>query len=59
VLWLRPSGPAPVRVAGRARPNQAVIEQLSSRGGRVAVRRDRKHGTTLIMVSASAGDSLP
>ena len=54
------SGPQsqPSRVATRARPNQAVIERIDSEGGRFELRRERKNGTTLIMVSAT-GDDLP
>jgi anti-sigma factor RsiW len=40
------------------RPNQAVIERIDSEGGRFELRRERKNGTTLIMVSAT-GDDLP
>ena len=39
-----------------ARPNQAVIERIDSEGGRFELRRERKNGTTLIMVSATADD---
>jgi len=46
----------PTRVA--VRPNQAVIERIDSEGGRFELRRERKNGTTLIMVSAM-GDDLP
>ena len=46
---------SPVRIA---RPNQAVIERIDSEGGRFELRRERKNGTTLIMVSAT-GDDLP
>jgi len=53
VLWLRPGTPEPARVAARpARPNQAVIERINSDGRRFELRRERKLGTTLIMVSA-------
>jgi anti-sigma factor RsiW len=59
VLWLWT--PSPERVSGpvaRTRPNQAVIERLvSSDGARVV--RDRKYGTTLIMVTAPATGALP
>jgi anti-sigma factor RsiW len=40
------------------RPNQAVIERIDSEGGRFELRRERKNGTTLIMVSAT-GDDVP
>jgi hypothetical protein len=40
-----------------ARPNQAVIERIDSEGSRFAIRRERKNGTTLIMVSATADDA--
>jgi anti-sigma factor RsiW len=39
-----------------ARPNQAVIERIDSEGGRFELRRERKNGTTLIMVSATGAD---
>lgn len=59
VLWLRT--PSPEHISGpvaRSRPNQAVIERLvSSDGARVV--RDRKYGTTLIMVNAPADEALP
>ena len=61
VLWLRAPAPGPDHVSGpvaRSRPNQAVIERLvSSDGARVV--RDRKYGTTLIMVNAPADEALP
>jgi hypothetical protein len=53
------SGPAekrPMQVA-HARPNPAVIERIDSEGSRFAIRRERKNGTTLIMVSATADDA--
>jgi hypothetical protein len=52
ILWFRAAGPEPARVATRPRPNQAVIERLNSAGARFELRRERKNGTTLIMVSA-------
>jgi anti-sigma factor RsiW len=60
VLWLRTPGPSPTQdVTHRvtwsrrvARPNQAVIDRLDSGESRVAISRERKLGTTLIMVSA-------
>src|SRR5262249_10806480 len=55
LLWFRTPPPEPVRVT-RARPNQAVIERLvSSEGARIM--KDRKYGTTLIMVSAPGEDA--
>ncbi|HZP43232.1 MAG TPA: zf-HC2 domain-containing protein [Candidatus Binatia bacterium] len=52
LFWVRaasgPSGEVP-RVATH-RPNQAVIERLDSEA-RIELRRERKNGTTLIMVS--------
>jgi anti-sigma factor RsiW len=54
VLWLRSPGPEPARLAAAPRRNQAVIERIDS-SGPFELRRDRKYGTTLIMVSA-AGD---
>jgi len=48
-----PPALAPVRIA---RPNQAVIERIDSEGGRFELRRERKNGTTLIMVSATDAD---
>jgi anti-sigma factor RsiW len=52
------SGPTerPVTQVARARPNQAVIERIDSEGGRFELRRERKNGTMLIMVSATADD---
>jgi hypothetical protein len=57
VLWMRPA--TPVRIAAPARPNQAVVERIASDGGRFELRRDRKLGTTLIMVSAVDPESYP
>ena len=53
------SGPTerPAMQVARARPNQAVIERIDSEGGRFELRRERKNGTTLIMVSATADDA--
>jgi anti-sigma factor RsiW len=57
LLWFRTPPPEPVRVT-HARPNQAVIERLvSSQGSRVGIMKDRKYGTTLIMVSAPGEDA--
>jgi anti-sigma factor RsiW len=54
LFWLR-SAPAPVRVAAHpVRPNQAIIERIDSGAPRLELRRERKNGTTLIMVSAPA-----
>jgi anti-sigma factor RsiW len=59
VLWVRTPAPEPVRVATtHARPNRAVIERLSSEGARVALRSERKNGTTLIMVNADADEAV-
>lgn len=54
------SGPTerPATPIAHARPNQAVIERIKSEGGTFALRRERKNGTTLIMVSAT-GDDVP
>jgi hypothetical protein len=54
------SGPQqrPTQVAAHVRPNQAVIERIDSDAGRFELRRERKNGTTLIMVSAG-GDDVP
>ena len=41
---------APIALT-RPRPNQAVIERLDSASSRFELRRERKYGTTLIMVS--------
>jgi anti-sigma factor RsiW len=58
LFWVR-SAPVPAeRVAARVRPNQAVVERIAS-DGRVELRRDRKYGTTLIMVSAVNPEALP
>ena len=56
LLWLRSSAPVPqTRLADRSpRPNQAVIERIDSGAARLELRRERKYGTTLIMVSAPA-----
>jgi len=54
VLWVRGGDEAPTRVAARPRPNQAVIERLDSTA-RVELRRERKSGTTLIMVNDTGG----
>ena len=44
--------PGPVHVAAaRPRPNQTVIERINSDSPRFELRRERKLGTTLIMVS--------
>jgi len=57
LLWFRTPPPEPVRVT-HVRPNQAVIERLVSSGGaRVGIMKDRKYGTTLIMVSAPGEDA--
>jgi len=40
-----------VRMASHRR-NYAVIDRLASQGARVALRSERKNGTTLIMVSS-------
>jgi anti-sigma factor RsiW len=62
VLWFRSPAPdTPRVVAGTTvtrpvnRPNLAVIDRLNSGVSRVAISRERKLGTTLIMVSADAG----
>ena len=58
VVWLRGPGTAPVTepvhvaVASHVRPNHAVIDRLASEGAHVALRSERKNGTTLIMVSS-------
>ena len=54
VLWLRSPEPEPARLAAAPRRNQAVIERIDS-SGHFELRRDRKYGTTLIMVSDQAG----
>ena len=61
LFWLQTPAPTPRpepgRVATRPRPNQAVIERLSAaNNSRVSLRRERKNGTTLIMVRADAGE---
>jgi anti-sigma factor RsiW len=56
LLWFRAPAPVPERVASaRPRPNHAVIDRLRSEAADVAVRRDRKNGTMLIMVNSSEG----
>jgi flagellar biosynthesis/type III secretory pathway M-ring protein FliF/YscJ len=52
VLWLRTPTSEPLRVASRQRPNHAVIDRLRSEATDVAVRRERKNGTMLIMVNS-------
>jgi len=57
VLWFRSPAPDTPRAVARAafsRPNQTVIDRLNSGVSRVAISRERKLGTTLIMVSADA-----
>ncbi len=54
LFWLRTPAPVPIRVAERPRPNQAVIERIDSGAARFELRRERKYGTTLIMVNAAA-----
>ncbi len=54
VLWMRSPEPEPARLAAAPRRNQAVIERIDS-SGHFELRRDRKYGTTLIMVSDQAG----
>lgn len=64
VLWLRSPAPTPEspRVVATApsmrRPNLAVIDRLNSGVSRVNISRERKLGTTLIMVSAD-GSAVP
>jgi len=59
LFFLSPQTATPPPPAARlVRPDQAVIERIDSEGGRFELRRDRKIGTTLIMVSAT-GDDLP
>jgi len=58
LLWFQAPAPTPGpgRVVARSRPNQAVIERLSAaNNSRVSLRRERKNGTTLIMVRADGG----
>ena len=58
VLWFRSPAPDTAREVARSsvsRPNFAVIDRLNSGVSRVAISRERKLGTTLIMVSADAG----
>ena len=54
VLWMRSPEPEPTRLAAAPRRNQAVIERIDS-SGHFELRRDRKYGTTLIMVSDQGG----
>jgi hypothetical protein len=54
LLWLGTTRPtSTTQVAARARPNHAVIERIDTDAGRIELRRERKNGTTLIMVSAT------
>jgi len=53
-LWFQAPAPLPTPghvVAMRPRPNQTVIERINSDSPRFELRRERKLGTTLIMVS--------
>src|SRR5262245_39265891 len=54
LFWLRGTEPETARSVARTatRPNHAVIERIDSNGP-FELRRDRKSGTTLIMVSAA------
>lgn len=54
MLWLSTPPAREVQrvAAARPRPNQAVIDRLDSDSARLELRRERKYGTTLIMVSA-------
>jgi anti-sigma factor RsiW len=56
-LWLRP-GRTPDQMVRHVAPraNNAVIERLNTGGGRFEIRRERKYGTTAIMVSADASE---
>lgn len=56
LFWLQSVPPQTTRVATPARPNSAVIERLDSDAVRFELRRERKLGTTLIMVSAPGGE---
>jgi anti-sigma factor RsiW len=59
LFWLTAT-PEPVRIAERpARPNQVAIERLDSDGARFELRRERKNGTTLIMVSGNGAEVVP
>jgi len=55
-FWLLAPAPELPRIAS-PRKNQAVIERIDSGGARFELRRERKYGTTLIMVSAD-GDAV-
>ena len=58
-VWMRAPEHEPERLV-RARPNQANIERLESiPGARVGIVKDRKLGTTLIMISAPADEVGP
>ena len=62
VVWLQtPAQRQPARVVAMRnvppRPNQAVIDRLDSQAARVELRRERKQGTTLIMVNADGGQA--
>jgi anti-sigma factor RsiW len=56
LFFLTGREPASQPIIARARPNQAVIERIDTTGGRFELRRERKNGTTLIMVSATGND---
>jgi len=51
VLWLR-TPPEPQRIAARPSTHQVVIDRLDSDSAWLELRREPKHGMTLIMVSA-------
>ena len=59
ILWLRTPAPQAPRVVARPRANQTVIERLDSEGARFELRRERKYGTTLIMVSGDGDEAVP
>lgn len=60
VFWFhaieRPIAPMVAMRSELPRPNQAVIDRLDSQAARVELRRERKQGTTLIMVNAYGGE---
>jgi hypothetical protein len=54
VFFLRAEATPPARNFARVRPNHAVIERIDT-AVPVELKRDRKNGTTAILINASAG----
>lgn len=54
LFFLRAEETPPARTVARARPNHAVIERIDT-AVPVELRRERKYGTTAILIGADAG----